>query len=152
MPHIKYTSRIGLSKLCWKKIAATYREKTFANKHESTRVRWERILAEDFSFFIVAFCRCLRTAIDGWNSERASASESELIGQVENDQRARRVIDRTRATRGEWTDAPVRRLRTESTQGRQLNQHNIWSAFNLQVASWMTWGAEKAFAESCVRV
>ena len=65
-------------------------------------------MGEDFSFFLVAFCRCLRTAIDGWNSERASASESELIGQVENDQRARRVIDRTRATRGEWTDAPVR--------------------------------------------
>ena len=87
-----------------------------------------------------------------WNSERASASESELIGQVENDQRARarRVIDRTRATQGEWTDAPVRT--PESTQGRQLNQHNIWSALNRQVASSMTWGAEKAFAESCFTV
>ena len=53
---------------------------------------------------LATLCRCVGAAIDGTANERTS--ESELIGQVENDQRAHRVIDhtravpRTRATRG----------------------------------------------------
>ena len=52
--------------------------------------------------------------------QRTSTSESELIGQVENDQRARRVIDRTHAgnasaTQGEWMVAAHCGVRSPDT-------------------------------------